>query len=391
MRLLCRVWFPVLILGVLLAGVALAVPDTSHGHNPRPDLSICRSHVLPCQKDISIPVGGSQSVDLVVETSHPGDVAPIVAWEAHLRFTNPAAPRLCSNSALPPVQTLPWWGDEWEVSDLYTPQNLCDPDSGRLDYSVLLLGQDSGGATRAISPTLSQNRTVFGSMVLHGQTPGVSRILAPNTAGSPAQLVHLDSQEQVGSTVLRLPTDYLASIIVGPVLTTRIEAFLTAPAWASDRDPKAFPGTVTVTLWQHDAAPPWRGGSAQPAVSLMQVPVTRIGWVYVDDLPPSLLSPGEYDLRVKAEGATPQLVAGLTFPDQGETQHTVSVSIPPLRYGDLDGDELVDSRDLKLFRDAFGDTREKDSPFPAADFNRDSIIDATDFSILANSYGSRGE
>ncbi len=359
----------------------------------RLEFSVCRSHVLPCQKEISIPVGGSRSMDLVVETRSLARLTPLLAWETHLRFTNSAAAFSCGvhSRGHPPVQTLPWWGDDWEAEDFYNPQNVCAPDSGGLDYSFLSLERGSGDTARAVPLTLNQNRTVLGTTVIHGQTPGLAHLVSQDADENPARMVHLDALGQVVSTALRLPKDHLASVVVGPVRTTGISVFLTAPAWAAGGHHDTFPDTVTMTLWRAGDEPRWLDGREEPMVTLTQVPVDETGSATVEDLPPSLVSPGKYDLRVNADGATTEVLTGLTFPEPGDTRHTVTAVVPPLRYGDLDGDNMVNHHDLRLFQAAYGNMTKPGSSHHPADFNRDHIVDVTDFSIMALNYGSRGK
>ena len=119
------------------------------------------------------------------------------------------------------------------------------------------------------------------------------------------------------------------------------------------------------------------------------MPADRGRWFQLTDLPPSLLPPGEYDLRIRTRGSLAQIAPTVTIPTPNQFQQTVSVAVPPLQYGDLNADDKIDSKDLARLKNAFGQTTPSKRLPNIADFNQDAIVDAADFSILADNYGSR--
>lgn len=69
--------------------VAAAALGTTPGQAATPsiDLLVCRANVDLCQTKLSIPIGGTISLDLIlelqIETDATAVTVPLVAWEAH--------------------------------------------------------------------------------------------------------------------------------------------------------------------------------------------------------------------------------------------------------------------------------------------------------------------
>jgi hypothetical protein len=68
--------------------------------------------------------------------------------------------------------------------------------------------------------------------------------------------------------------------------------------------------------------------------------------------------------------------------------HTGGVSVP-LLLGDINGDGIVDYKDLAILAIAYGSKKGDPNFNPLADLNNDSIIDYKDLAILASNYGKK--
>ena len=381
-------WLAALTGACLLTAAANPWDASAQSAVPSLSLSLCRANVLPCQTRINLPTGGSTTLHLVLETPKPEDVPPLLAWEVHFQVTTPAVAGPFFTTQIPPVEPLPWWSVRDSPAEVFTLQNDYNPLTGHLDYSIMLVDTATGGGPHPRPLTSDGTRTVLGKIDLRAEGPGQTEIVPEASQGPSSRVVHLDSNGKIHTTFPKLAGPHLAFVTVGAVATTQVEGRLTSPAWDLNNSGR-FPPTLTVTFWRPGSVPPWRGGSAKPRVTFAQVQADRGGWFQVTDLPPSLLPPGEYDLRVRALGSLAQIVPTVTIPTPDQFQQTVSVTVPPLQSGDLNADDKIDSKDLALLKNTFGKTSPSNRLPNIADFNQDAIVDAADFSILADGYRSQ--
>jgi hypothetical protein len=119
------------------------------------------------------------------------------------------------------------------------------------------------------------------------------------------------------------------------------------------------------------------------------------GHFRITDIAPSLLSPGAYDLRVQGRGTLARLAPSVTVPPAGALGVAApamgSITLEGLWAGDIDGNNVVDQADLLELQAGFGLLEGQPGFNADADFNGDGVVDVLDFSILARSFGRRGE
>jgi surface antigen len=98
------------------------------------------------------------------------------------------------------------------------------------------------------------------------------------------------------------------------------------------------------------------------------------------------LTPGEYDLLIKAAGTlqksfeTIELIAGNNQIDFGD-----------FAFGDANGDNYVNATDFSLLSAAYSACQNQPMYNQAVDFNGDGCVTAVDFSLLAGNYGLGGD
>jgi hypothetical protein len=118
------------------------------------------------------------------------------------------------------------------------------------------------------------------------------------------------------------------------------------------------------------------------------------GLFRITDIPPSVLPPGRYDVRVKGSHTLTALSRGVTFPGPvgpNEDPASVAVHLGSLRSGDIDGNNIVDNLDLLALKTSFGRLTGDAGFNDNADFNRDRMVDVQDFSMLSRNFNRRGE
>jgi hypothetical protein len=98
------------------------------------------------------------------------------------------------------------------------------------------------------------------------------------------------------------------------------------------------------------------------------------------------LAPGTYDLYVRGQHSLWTVLHNVTLPDTGGT-----VTIGPLREGDVDRDGLVSQADFALLVASYGKVRGEAGFAPGADLNEDGVVNIYDFSLLAANYGYQAE
>ncbi|MDA0734880.1 MAG: dockerin type I domain-containing protein [Chloroflexi bacterium] len=391
---------------IAVAMVTVAAPGAGLGTTPIQadtppiDLLVCRANVDPCQSELSIPIGGTVLLDLIldlpIEIDATGDPLPVVAWETHHVLTDGSVAEIQLNATSgQPVQEqrdpilfldrTPWLnGNPVGVSSGYfTVQNQYDSASGQLDYTVTLTNFNPTGRPSGMQLDHNHPRAVIGRIVIKGNNLGASKLLRTS---APAQVITLDRSDNLVPIEVSASASPTANIKVGPVTTTEFRVQL---ALQDEQD--NFPSELAVTLWQPGAVPPWLGGSDVPAAGFRRLSTDASGAFRIGDVPSSLLPPGAYDLRVKGSRSLTRVLRNITVPTSGGSQQVVSIVMPQLRPGDINGDNVVDSADVQNLRNGFGQSAGETDFNDTADFNQDNIIDVADFSRLSRNFGARGE
>ena len=361
--------------------------------------SVCRIHVSPCQRDLSIPVGHGAALDLVVQ----GNLAALseegygglLAWETHvllsgdaadLRRTGGLAVQERGEPELALSEISPLAEQDAPAVRYFTVQNRYDTSSNQVDFAVALIGPESPLEWPGIPLAASGQPIALGRIYLEGLAPG-SLELSDAAPGS--QMVLSDAnagRELVRPTV----SEPLATLRVGPVTTPGIVGEVES-GLAGGPTILPFPAEAEVSLWKPGAVPHWRSGFDAPVASFISVALDANGHFRVPDIPASLVEPGPYDVRVKVERAIGKVIDGMVLPAAGETSNVILVAVPPLSYGDADGDNAVNGRDLEILKGDFILTSAPGSPGGNADFNYDRITDVADFSVLATNFGALGD
>lgn len=363
---------------------------------PTIDLLVCRANVDPCQTELSLPIGGTVSLDLLIETDATGVTLPVVAWETHHILSDGlvAGIKLNPTSGQPvqeqrdPILALngtPWLnGNPVGVSSGYfTVQNQFDSASGQLDYTITLTNYSLAGRPDGMQLDDKHPRAVIGRIVIEGNSLGTSKLDRSGTPITPVQIIALDQSGNLLPIPVPASGFPSASIKVGPVTTTEFRGQLASQ--------DHFPSELAVSLWQPGAVPPWLGGSDTPTASFGRLASDASGAFQVADVPPSVLPPGVYDVRVKGSRSLAQVLRNVTVPTPGGSQSIVSVTLPQPQHGDVNGDNVVDSADVQSLKTGFGRAAGEIAFNQAADFNQDNIIDVADFSRLSRNFGARGE
>ena len=229
---------------------------------------------------------------------------------------------------------------------------------------------------------------LLGRIHLEGLTPGIVE-LADTPPGAQIVVSGMDGRPELVRPAVLVP---LATVKVGPVTTAGILG-RAEPGLTGSETPLPFPATAQVSLWEPGAVPKWRGGSGAPVASFALIVLNADGEFSVTDIPASLVPPGLVDVRVKVERALGKSIEGVVIPNRSgsTTANLVLVTVPPVSYGDANGDNAINRQDLDMLKDTFGMADDSGEPGSSADFNHDGITDVADFSILAMNFGAVGE
>ena len=402
-----------LLLAVLLAG---DTPLPAHSTNPEAVLQLCPVDIAPpCPDTVALRVGEEVELNLLLvagEGLPAGESRWLVGWELHLELAGAAR-----------VEVMPAGEDDRPVQErgddrlflqdwlhlrsnartanrrYYRIQNRYDPATGRLDYSVVLAGYGRQPPLAGGKPLSRENTLLLGRLLLRAAAPGVVE-LRPRTAATPAfqgiiltpegELTRLDAARPVALTVTvaaEVPAAAEPIPAATPALPTppALQGRVWAQSIRGQVRPRPFNRPLTLTFWQTGAIPPWRGGIDRPIAILAGLKANSSGQFTTPSLPPNVQPGQTYDLRVKGLGSLSALTAGLTIPETrpGTGRPLLAVDFNPLRDGDLNGDDRVDSFDVAALQAAFGRGEGAANFDPAADFNGDGVVDGQDFSRMA--------
>lgn len=397
---------------LLLAGLlALDSPLPARSADPEAELHICQAESTPpCREDVTLPVGDRVTLDLLLTGGRGlagGPAKRAVGWELHLELDGAAAVRVLPiGGAGRPVQER---GDSRlfledflhlpanaRTADrrYYRVQNQYDPDTERLDYSVILAGYTTDSAPVGIPQLVEGKSLLLGRLELRGVAPGTVELQLADNAAPALLIAGLTSGGEIAALTTRaasLTVDVVSD--ADPVLPPALQGRVWAQSLREGANPSRFKRPLTLTFWQTGATPPWRGGTARPLAIVAGLTADSSGRFGIVRLPPNV-RPGEtYDLRVKGLGTLSARAAGITIPTGtvNTLRPLLTVDFSPLRDGDINGDNFVDRYDVTALRASFG-TVKSDSDFePAADFNGDGVVDGQDFSRMAANFDQIGQ
>ena len=400
------VWLPFLLLSGLI--ILSWEGNPSRADSLLADLQVCRAWVQPCQNVVGIAPGDMATLDLrlqVTGISRVQQPVKLVAWETHFTTTGPPT----TGVALRPTGGRPVQergdGDyvlnglsrlqdrtDGRMGRYFTIQNRHDPDSSSLDYSITLLDFAEPGATTAGIPLANGGPFLLGRIALQGTADGEVGILAAEPSENSSQFVLLDRRG--GTTTIRPngSESPLARVRVGKdVESGEVRGQVTSQYPEELQDRSWLPMPLSVSFWPPGAIPPWRRGNAAPLATFSKLSTDRDGWFRVTDISASLLPAGIYDLRASGPGALSGLAPRVVVPAPDDSSQPPPQVRLRLRWGDTDGNNVVDRRDLADLRAAFGQLRGADGYIEVADLNRDRVIDGLDFSLMARNLGKRGQ
>ena len=410
-----------LLLAVLLAGEA---PLPANSANPEAVLQICPADIAPpCPDTVELRVGGQVELDLLLAAGEglpAGESRWLVGWELHLELAGTAR-----------VEVMPAGEDDRPVQErgddrlflqdwlhlrsnartanrrYYRIQNRYDPATRRLDYSVVLAGYGRQPPLAGGQPLSRENTLLLGRLMLRAAAPGTVE-LRPRIDETPAfqgviltpegELARLDAGRPVALTV-QVAAEVPEAAEPIPAATPALPAppALQGRVWAQSirgqERPRPFNRPLTLTFWQTGAVPLWRGGIDRPLAILAGLTANSSGQFTAPSLPPQVQPGQSYDLRVKGLGALSALTAGVTIPETrpGAGRPLLAVDFSPVRDGDLNGDNRVDSFDVAALQAAFGRGKGAANFAPAADFNGDGVVDGQDFSRMAANINRVGQ
>ena len=378
---------------------------------------LCRSYVIPCQREVNLPVGGKAIFDL--RLAFPQSFASlesisVVAWYTRILLQGKGVSVVMDDGSTGhPVQevgapdlvlegmsSLPGNVEEGgrNPGQYLRIQNDYDPLRGILEYGVTMVGHLAGQPSPGALPLKPGEELLVGRVVLLGEQSGRTLLSEDTSALGSSSAVVLDSAGNVATVSLNASYP-LAVVNAGPGaekarLAGSVRPGLPFSTVGSTRGTGPFPGEFAVEFWRSGATPPWRGGTDFPVATFSNLAVDDTGRFTIRDLAPALLPAGTYDLRVRTKGYLPVLAQAVNIDTSGQGQEQlpaiVEVAFPPLPAGDLNGDQVVNDSDLEILKASFGKlavTAEE----AAADINGDEIIDGQDFSSLAANYGKVGE
>ncbi len=385
---------------LLALGAALAsalTPATTRSQSSTAVLSLCRSAVQPCQREINLLPGQTVALDLVLRDPDL-NALPVAAWEVHLKLSNAGSVELVrpQASAGPVQQTgdprlaldgLTGLTDQSSEAEAqyFTVQNRYIAQYGDLDYAVTLLGFDPARPAPRVAPLRIGDGVVLGRITLRSTASGVVDIV-PGPVGRTFRMVGVPPSGALAPLELTTVAAPLARINVDPAqapvsLQSRVEF----PGWRPAAGTAAR--ELSVTFWRTAALPPWRGGAALPVAAFDAITPDSTGAFRVGDITPAVLPTDAYQVRIKLHGALSQLAPGVVLPHA--SAGSLAFGVP--RYGDISGDDVVDAADVVLLRAGFGRPATDAGYQDHADFNADQVVDGQDFSILALSYRQRGD
>ena len=387
---------------VLTATLARQSAQLTHGDSSLATIQLCRAWIEPCQNEIHVEPGDSFTLDIRLNVNE-GDPLSLVGWETHFQVVdtlvltvatsetdaNPVREQGSDSLALDGLSRLT--ADEANpAAQYFTVQNQYNQDTGLLDYAVTLLNFGPSEPPPRVAPFTIQDSLILGRITLQSDTVGVAKITGIGTSADPFLALNVTpDSDSVDAQALGF-ADPLATVTVESVPTTPTLAGQASPQIPFDTADAARLGIViTITLWTQGSIPSWQGGGAEPVATFYNISTDAEGNFQVSDVPPALVAPGIYDLRIRADGALSSLIPGVVVPS-GNAASVTNLTPVILFQGDIDGNNAVNALDLAALKSSFGKLDTEEGYNSLADFNRDNVIDGQDFSRLAQNYGATG-
>jgi hypothetical protein len=402
-------WPLLLIIALVICSIGPFRGLNTEANTPLFSIQVCRANVEPCQKEVSIPEGGTMDLDLILTAGTPNASSSplqVVGWETHFRLSDNSVVDLMPDTvsgqpvreqgdpelALDSLLKLQDSGGEGS-GEYFTVQNHFDGNSGRLDYSVTLVRFDQTSPQSRVLPFATNVRLHLGRITVKGVSKG-SFDISPEAISNPFQVVTLDAPSDLSSVAAVASSTPQTTIRVGDVTTAELQGQIAPQGPLSNPLSGQFPTLLTVTFWPADAIPPWRGGNDLPLATFTRVVADATGAFRITDIALPLLPAGTYDLRIKSPRTLTSLASGVTMPSPGDAASSppvVSISISSLRDGDIDGNNSIDQTDLNALKASFGRLESEPIFNTNTDFNGDGVVDVLDFARLAQNFGGRGD
>lgn len=345
----------------LVAVLASAVtPAPTRSQSPTAVFSLCRTSVRPCQREVNLLPGQAVTLDLVLRYSD-GNALPVAVWEAHLKLAGAGSVELVSPAgsagpvrqqgdprlALDALKGLTDGGSQVDAQ-YFTVQNRYSAASGELHYAVTLMGFGAAGPASRVETLQIRDGMVLGRITLRSTSSGVVDIV-PGLVGNTFQAVSVSPSGELVPVEIAAVAVPLARINAGPGLApVSLLGQVASPAWWPAFG-AALP-ELSASFWEPAVLPPWRGGAALLVAVFDVIAPDSVGAFRVDDIPPVVLPPGAYNVRIKLPGALSQVVPDVVLPPVSGGSLTFGAP----RYGDINGDDVVDAADLMLLRAGFG-------------------------------------
>lgn len=398
-----------------LLAVSLHAGPAAQASDGLPALKLCRSNVVPCQRDLNLPVGGEVSLDLVLSVPEAFSIRsgwPLLGWYLRLLVGDtgtvaleaggpsgfPVQENGLAELALHELEPLPPEGkvSNPETATFLRLRNRHQPDSGLIEYAINLLDNPNTGGQRNGPRIVRGKDLLLGRLKLRGREAGRTDIAADNRYPNPLEVLYVKSSARLYTANLNA-SHPLATFNVGPTTEqARLRGTsVAALPWQGSVHPLAG-RDIALEFWAGgDEGEEKRQGKAPVAV-FRGIRADEAGNFLVTDLAESIVPPGTYDLRLKPEGALSTLKRGqeIGIGPEGSSELGPSltrVEFGPIIYGDLSGNNAIGRSDLAIVRNHFGQQPSLGEGEKLADFNHDNIIDGQDFSIVAMNFEETGE
>ena len=417
-----RLPFPPWLLLTFLAAAAicsltvfLAARPIAHASDDFPALKLCRSHVVPCQRNLNLPVGGEVSLDLVLSAPEGYSTRrgwPLMAWylrllvgdtgtvalEAAGPSGNPVQEIGLPELALEGLKPLPPDGSvsETDPGTFLGLLNRYEPATGLIEYGINLLAKPDAEGLPGGPRIVRGKDLLLGKLKLRGMEPGRTDIAADNAYPNPLEVLYVKSSRRLFTANLNAAHP-LATVNVGLAAEqARLRGTANGPMpWQGIVHPLAG-RDIALEFWASDADSVENRKEKAPVAVFSGIRTDEAGNFLLTDLAESIVPPGTYDLRLRPAGALSTLTRGQKIgigPDGAtELLPTVTrVEFGPVIYGDLSGNNAIGRSDLEIIRHHFGQQPDLYEEEPLADFNGDNIIDGQDFSLVAMNFEEVGE
>ena len=378
-------------------------------------MKLCRSNVVPCQRDLNLPVGGEVSLDLVLSVPEAFSIRrgwPLLSWYLRLLVGDTGTVRLetvgpstypvqesgFAELALHGLEHLPPEGkaSDAETATFLRLRNRHHPATGLIEYAINLLDNPNAGGHRNGPRMVRGKDLLLGRLNLRGMEAGRTDIAADHAYANPLEVLYVKSSTRLYTANLHA-THPLATLNVGPMAEqARLRGSSVSPLpWLANVHPLAG-RNLTLEFWAGSTDGAEKHQKGKPVAVFSGIRADETGNFLITDLAENIVPPGIYDLRLHPEGALSTLKRGQEIgTGQGATAgprpSVARVKFGPIIYGDLSGNNAIGRSDLAIVRNHFGQQPSLDDAENLADLNRDNIIDGQDFSLVAMNFEASGD